>query len=204
MSIGRTAISVLIVLILAVAGNAIWLYEISVIFSWHGLGWIYAPLKSPYIITLLTVLAFVLPIHLANRNIPHSKKAKAIALLYLTSMLFYRLGKMICYSVYQIFLPLDFLIGYLILSLIIFLLLGYTYWFLSNRFLMPNKKKNTLLLAFMSLLTVPVSWVTVYIVPGYGSSYQWVDAVKMGYPVFWITLLLGISSIIIARNSQHS
>lgn len=202
MSLGKIALSLFIVVILSLLGNAFWLFEMNTILDWHSMGWLYVHLKTPYIITLLTVLAFVIPIHIAKPGITPLKSVTAVVALYISSSFIYYMGKSVCYSVYSVLAPLSFVIGFIILAtLVIFSLLGFIYWFTTNRLLLPNKKKNILLLAVISLLAIPAAWATVYILPGFGYGNDWVDAVKMGYPVFWITLLLGIGSIIISRKA---
>lgn len=189
------------VVVLSVAGNAIWLYEINNCIGWHSLAWLHVHLVSPYIIALFTVSAFILPLIFKNK-INYLEVLLAVSLLYLTSIILYKIGKDLCFFLYRFMAPPVLLISILVVScIVVFFILGFTYWAVSNRLLVANKKRNIILIAIMGLLSIPAAWATVYILPGFGCCNDWVDAVKMGYPVFWITLLLGISSIIIARKT---
>jgi hypothetical protein len=44
-------------------------------------------------------------------------------------------------------------------------------------------------------MTIPLSLITILLIPGFGHQTGWIDAVKMGYPVFWVTVLLGVAGV---------
>ncbi len=81
------------------------------------------------------------------------------------------------------------LLGYLLIALIYALLIPFI-----------NKRKRVpayLLLLLAFLVTPFLSMVSIKIWPGFGTGTDWVDAVKMGYPVFWTTLTLGLTGFLI-------
>ena len=64
----------------------------------------------------------------------------------------------------------------------------------TSRWLVRVKQLQIILLAILSVY--PLCVFTVKMFPGYGNGNNFVDAVKMGYPYFWIVLLMGLCGIV--------
>ena len=73
---------------------------------------------------------------------------------------------------------------------------------MSNVWMKKNKKANAIFIDLFALLTIPLSMISVKVIPGFGSGSDWIDAVKMGYPVFWMIASLGISGLMISKQKS--
>jgi hypothetical protein len=51
------------------------------------------------------------------------------------------------------------------------------------------------------ITVVPASLATVEWIPGFGNGITFVDAVKMGYPMFWINVLLGWTAFAMVKKA---
>lgn len=201
-------ISLILIVSLALTGFRIWLYEILVVKGWYGLNWLSkGSIYSSYLITLLVVFAFMLPFIL-YRHIAIRKFFFLTILFYLISVIYYEVAKQAtCTFLFgrcsaSIFHSNKFL-GYLFIpSIFILPFFGRVYWSIVNKFIFKNKKSNRHIISTLVFLTIPFSLLTIQIDPGYGSGTDWIDAIKMGYPVFWITIFFGLSGVFIARQPE--
>lgn len=192
------------IVIMALQANAIWLYEIAVVMGWHSLSWLYRPLYSPLIISLFPAVAYLVGMSVLSLPVQNkARRAGFAALLYLVNILFYFVGKQYCYMSFGRFgwwwlsLPFGVLIG-----LVIFLLLGASYYLVTKQFFAIGDRKVILIISAVCFMVVPASLVTFILIPGLGGPGSFVDGVKMGYPVFWITLLLGICGTLTRRYAK--
>ncbi len=126
--------------------------------------------------------------------------------LYSINVICFYLGKQLCYEMYSRFGWLSGTSTEIILipfqGLALFIFLGLSYWLTAHKLLKKNKKINVFFITILLLLSIPLSLLTIQINSGFGSGTGWVDAVKMGYPVFWITMLLGLSGLLITRQTE--
>lgn len=198
----------LFIFFLAIAGNCLWLYEIVMIKGWHGLNWISKGLLySPYLITLSFVFAYIIPF-IFTKYISIKKSFFIIFILYVISAFYFEVAVNVNCSFlfgrcprtlfnsnrifFLLFLPSIFILPFF----------GRIYWYITNRFIKKNKKSNRHIILILSLLTIPSSLLTIQMNSGYSSGKDWIDAIKMGYPIFWITMFIGLSGIIIACQSE--
>lgn len=188
-----------VIFLLSIVGMGLWLFEILQIKSWYGLNWLSGSLYSPHIATFIAVFAFMTPL-IISRQVAIKKIVTPTFILYAASILCFEVGKQLCYKLYCRFCfwtTIDIVI-ILSIAFTLFIFLGLSYWLTTQTLIKRNKKVNILYTTTLLLLTIPLSLVTVQVNPGFGSGTGWVDAVKMGYPIFWITIMLGLSGIIIA------
>jgi hypothetical protein len=194
--------SLLFITVLSFSGNAIWLYEIAVIIGWHSLSWLYIPLYSPFLIALLPALAFITGYSF------YTNKSKLqwfiiVLLLYVVNLSFFFIGKDFCYASFSRFgwlwvsIPFGITIG-----LLIFLLFGSCYWLIAHKLIAPLNRKFFLVIAGICLLSIPISLGTFLLIPGFANGGSFIDCIKMGYPTFWITFLLGISGMLALKQSK--
>lgn len=198
-------ITTTIIFILSTVGMSSWLYEIVEIKGWYSLNWLSGQLYSPYIATLFSVFAFMAPFFI-NRQLTPKNTIICIIIFYMTNIICFEIGKQLCYAMYSKFWWLsgttsDIIIMALI-ALFLFIFLGFTYRLTTHKFIKRNRKISTLFITLLLLLITPLSLLTIQINSGYGHGTDWVDAVKMGYPIFWTTILLGVSGIIIAGQKN--
>jgi hypothetical protein len=197
-------ITITIVFILAIFGTSLWLFEILKIKGWYGLNWLNGPLYSSYIATLVAVFAFLTPF-IISRQMTVKKITCLSIILYAASILCFETGKGLCYALYCRFCfwtRKDILLNYLI-AFLLFVFIGVAYWFVTNRWIKKNKKVNILLITFLIVSAIPLSLMTIQLNTGFGTQAEWVDAVKMGYPIFWTIVLLGLSAILVVRQKNY-
>lgn len=199
----KIGLSLIFIFVFSSLGMGLWLYEIVEIKKWAGLNWLSDQLYSPFIAALLAVFAFMTPF-LVNKQLTLKNAIVSINIFYTVNIICFQIGKQLCYELYSRFWLLsgtssDILLIPLI-GLALFIFLGLSYWFVTNKFVKKNKKLNSFFITILLLLSIPLSLLTIQINSGFGSGTDWVDTVKMGYPIFWITMLLGFSGLIIARQ----
>lgn len=191
----KSAISLLMTLIcLSLIANIIWLIEIKYFIGFESLQWLKQPLYSPYICTFFVTLALLLPAYLTTKNI--RKLVAPGLLLYLASIVFYNLGS------YYVRLPYTSLgvsgtnsltiSVYLVGGLFLTSLFSFCVWLIFSKLTSPLKKVVILYITLATICIVPLSLFSITLFPGFGSQTNWVDAVKMGYPVFWATCIMGL------------
>jgi hypothetical protein len=202
----KTVKALSIIFLLAFAGNAIWLYEVVKIVGWQGLTWLNIRLYSPYFGCLLAACAYLVPF-LISRRLNLKNIFISMIILFSTNLICFELGKGLCYSTFAHFpLPgfsLPFKI-YLLDSVLLYLFLGLIYKITTGKFIKKSWKVNMLFIALILVFANPLSIISIEINSGYGTGTSWIDAIKMGYPIFWTTILLGISGILIERQPDFT
>ncbi len=180
-----------------------WIIEIRYIKGWYSLSWIHDLLYSPFVIIFITAYSYLLPFRPHTRQ--QQRKFFAIwVILSIVNALLYLSGKTICYSAYHQFFSLSWqeLLTTTVLSLSLFLAAGAAYQTLTKQLVAKTSAKDIVRIAVYLLLTLPLSYISILLLPGFGSGHDWVDATKMGYPVFWATLLTGMAGNAIARRQE--
>ncbi|HNK97912.1 MAG TPA: hypothetical protein PKO19_07365 [Chitinophagales bacterium] len=192
-------IAIAVTFLLATLGMGLWLAEILFVKGWHGLQWLSGILYTPYFITMIAAIAFILPFAFVNRRSIKQLLIPAL-LIYFTNLVFYVIGTYLCYAVYYRFLIFNtrYLQNIYFDIIVYFTLFGFFYWLVTDRLIKRIKFINMLLISFAAALSVILSLATVAIIPGFGTGTDLIDAVKMGYNVFWIIFMLGISGWSIA------
>ena len=201
MTTRNISIAMTIILILSTIGMSVWLFEILKIKSWYGLNWLSGQLYSPYIATLIAVFAFMTPF-IFNKQTTTKKIILAIIILYAANMLCFEAGKQLCYAMYCSFCfrtSKDSIFLFTIATTL-FAFLGFAYWFVTNKLIKKNKNINMLTITLLALAVIPLSLLTIQVNTGFGTNTDWIDSVKMGYPIFWTITALGLSGILIAKQ----
>lgn len=191
----------LLTCLLATTGTALWLIEIINFKGWYSLNWLNETLYSPYLIILVSVFAFIVPFITTNQ-LSIKKITRPVILLYLVSLISYQSGKHLCYTLYAFGDWTDNLLLLGTMALIPFLLHALVYWYVTHRIIKTSTPSKAVYFVMFNILVVPLSMISILINSGFGSGTDWVDAVKMGYPVFWMTLMLGLMGIIAAWQKR--
>jgi hypothetical protein len=188
-------IAILIIGTLAILSQAIWLFEIKVKIGWVGTTWLKRDLLSPFLVCLFGAMAYITPFWVRYRKLDTR--------LILTLLTFYMIN-LSCYFLSDIFFkgfqlnPTPLL---QLLRLFVFILFTVGYYYVTQELIMPIQKRYATLFAACILLMYVLSLGSIHVFKGFGSGMQWVDAVKMGYPAFWINILLGISGSILVLKA---
>ena len=193
-----------IIFLLSVLGNALWLFEVVQIKGWHSLSWLSGTLYSPYFILLFVVFAFITPF-IIKGGLSVKNTIVWAAILYFVCLICFEAGKQLSYMIYSRFFfltngPFQY---FILIPLLVFVFFGFTLWFTTHLLINPNRKINMLIISLLCPLAIVLSMVTINVFRGFGSQTDWVDAVKMGYPVFWLTLATGFSGMIMVRQRKN-
>ncbi|CAA6826126.1 MAG: Unknown protein [uncultured Aureispira sp.] len=179
-----------------------WWYELHQVIGGSGFGWLEESLRSIYLISFLIVLAFILPMRI-ELKMPIGWGLFYILLLYGASLGTYFLTKQIFYNLYT-----KGLIGgdTKIITLSIWKLLA-TVILLSAIYFIPmrhfHRKTDgmhilTIMVAMISV--IPASLISIEQIPLWSAETAFIDAVKLGYPIFWMPIFLGSFSTAAAKE----
>lgn len=179
-----------------------WWYELHRVVGSKGFAWLSQPLMSVYVISFLIVFAFILPMRM-ELKMPVGWVLFYVVLLYGASIGAYFAAKQIFYTLYT-----KGLIGgdNKIITLSIWKLLA-TVILLSTVYFIPMRHFHrttdgmhvlTIMIAIISV--VPASLICIEQIPLWSRETAFIDAVKLGYPIFWMPIFLGSLSTAAAKE----
>ncbi|MDX1940833.1 MAG: hypothetical protein SFU99_09805 [Saprospiraceae bacterium] len=183
--------SLIIAVIFGVLSNALWLAEIKLIVGWEGLGWLSYIHYSVFIIALFSVLSYVMPFYFI-RDISRRQFWQATLEMYPATLVAFFLAKTILFSIYTQFYGYLNSNSLLALLLVVVLLIAFSIHFITKKTLHRVRWGHGLFIALGMVTVVPLSILSVELFPGFGNGSGFVDAVKMGYSFFWITVMMGL------------
>jgi hypothetical protein len=194
--------SLFIILSLAVTSIAIWLFEMTKIIGWSSVDWLQADLISPYFICFLAAVCFMTPIVMKYRKIDGK-----IILTFLTLSLINIVAFFLAETFLKgIFNQLSFFSeksGLYLLGIVTFIGFAASYYFVTHHLIVNMPKSFVFVFASSEILMFLLAMITAYFIRGFGKTSYIADAVKMGYPQFWICILLGLSGVfILSRNLE--
>lgn len=184
----------LLIIPLALTANILWLYEIVRMIGWDGTQWVRQEHFSIFIINGLAIFAYFFPIW-QNPEVRDRFKNKtnilivALILLYSCTMTSYYIAKWFLLASRWYF-AMNPHFGVL-LALILLVGTPMLFHWISHKFFFPIVKKQIIALILGIMLTFYLSCLSIDYYSGYGSGKNLVDAIKMGYPFFWIVLMMG-------------
>ena len=192
----KTKKHLLVIFLLSLTAIALWLGEILFIKGWHGLNWLSGPLYSPFLSTVFVVAAF-LSSFIHGRSLIKKNVILAYCLLYIVGIFCYIAGAVLVSLPYRMFLWSEF-DYYLVefMGFLLFPLMALSYWLITQKLIRKTKKTHILYLTLFSLAVLPLSMLSIWICPGFGSGDGEVDAIKMGYPVFWMAMMMGLAGMV--------
>lgn len=182
-------IALLLPLLLGVGAWGIWIYEMTQVVGWHGLEWLRVELVSVYVVTGISVLSYLLPIFMWSRAKWYWNLVCFLG-MYAAGLGGYWMGRYLLVRLYSR-VPHDHHIMHLWALFFVLLVVSSVFFFLKQYFLFKSGSFHVLTLMAVFIAVVPASLGMVEWFPGFGSMHSFVDSVKMGYPVFWVNLLLG-------------
>lgn len=177
-----------------------WLLEILFVKGWYSLSWLNGELYSPYFGLLLAAYTFLLPFKFTG--IATKKLILPFFLLLIVNAICYEIGKHLCYLMYCrfCFWTTEGIVIIFSLAFLLFPFMGFFYWLIATKLLRKIKKINILYISLFVFGAIVLSNITIYMSTGFGNQTGWVDAVKMGYPVFWMLFALGVSGILVTKK----
>ena len=196
--------SLLIIVSLAITSIAIWLFEMTKIVGWSSLDWLQADLISPYFICCLAAVCFMTPIVLKYRKID-SKIVLTFLSLALVNIVAFFLAETFLKGVFNHLSLLGEKSSFYALGALTFVGFAVSYYFITHYLIVNMPKLFVFIFATSELLMFVFALITAYFIRGFGNNSYIADAVKMGYPQFWICILLGLSGVfILSRNVEIS
>ncbi len=194
--------TILIVIALALMCWAAWIIEIKWIVGWTGLQWLLTDLYSPYLICFLVALAYILPFLLKYGRVD-SKLILTFLTFFVINLTAYLLSEVVFKTLYTpnpVALSKGESISIRFLHLAIFVLYALGYYFITDKLIMKIARQSiaVFMLCVVSMFVLGIG--TNFVFRGFGSSYGFIDAIKMGYPQFWICLLMGLAGIYIIER----
>jgi len=192
----------IIPIVVGMVSCLMWWYELHYVVGWKGIGWIHQPLTSVYIIPLLVVLVFLLPMRM-ELKMPIKWLLFYLILLYGASLYTYFFAKQIFYTLYT-----QGLIGgdNRIITLAIWklmtivILLSVVYFIPMRHFHKTTDGMHILTIMVAIISVVPASLIFVEQLPFWSEGTAFIDAVKLGYPTFWMPIFLGLLSTAAAKE----
>lgn len=191
------------ILVLALLAYALWFAEIHYFIGWEGTEWLSYTHYSIFGIAAMVVISYLLPLRLLS-NKPWSLLAKAGTELYFVVLAAYFLEKLVLLTLYTQFygfLNRDWL---LVLQVLVIAMTVLSFYFITQRWLQALRWQQTLIFGAAMLLSYPLSLLSVRYLFNFSKDRIFLDAIKMGYPFFWITLLMGIAGLIATKNFNKS
>ncbi len=195
--------TVVLILFLAGTANTLWLAEVIWMTGWEGLSWLWQPQYSAYTGVALAVSAYLLPFILIGKVTGPRLWISAVELFF-SGVVAFLIARNILYGLYggMAVLTISPNLLYLMLAALLALAAGSFYLTTQRRLARTGISYYFWLFAALGA-PVALSLLTVQVFPGLGSGATLADAVKMGYPLFWIVLCLGAVSLLgVSRPPQ--
>ncbi len=186
------------ILILAILAEALWLYEIVVKIGWTGLNWLKLDLYSPWGICTCAATAYTLPFIVKYKLIDSKVILTWLSFICLNIAVFY-FGETV---LKKLFSPLIALLSFgeslkiRLFGLFAVSIFAFGYYQMTNQLILKIRKQQVVLFILAVALMFILGNMTVFVLRGFGQGSSLVDAVKMGYPQFWVCILLGLSGIL--------
>lgn len=180
----------------------LWWHDLHQVIGWQGNGWLRKPLFSVYPIIFLIVVSFLLPMAV-ELKMPKEWVLFYIVLLFGTSCWAFFEAKDILHRLYAHGLHVG---DQYLAAVSIWELMGVVVVF-SIIFFIPMRHFHrttdgmhiiTIMVAVISV--IPASIISIENLPLWDCKMNFMDAVKIGYPIFWITVFLGLLSEAAAKE----
>lgn len=187
-----------LVLLLSALSQGLWLGEVVWVKTWDGLSWLHSDMLSAYGVIVLAVVAMFVPLWSKRPSL--LKANVSLGLMYAVSLGCYWFAKS---HLYQLHSKLYFLSkpstsspvlqAFLPLALYAFVLgLGF---FVVVRFLWTLFSLWSLVVYPLALaLVLLLSYATIQVVPALNGDKDYIHVVKMGYPMFWLPLMMFVAT----------
>ncbi|GJM36206.1 MAG: hypothetical protein DHS20C18_52070 [Saprospiraceae bacterium] len=187
----------ILIIVLAVLANILWFYEIVERIGWPGLDWLSERHYSIYVINLLVIIAYLSPVYFAKK--PAWEKLILTCIeLYALGMVAYLIAKAVLYTIFGSMFTFLNLYSTLAILVLIPFLTAMSFYLVTQRQLYSVSRWVVVPLFLSMSLPIFLAGGTLQMFRGFdqGIIQYAPEAVKIGYPFFWITLLMGICSLL--------
>lgn len=186
------------ILLLAALSESTWLYEMKVRFDWVSLIWLKKDLYSAWFVCMCAATAYLLPFLVKYRRIDSKVILTWLTFICLNISAYY-MGDAVLKNLFSPvieFLTFTDSLKFRLLGVFAVCLFAFGYHFITYHLIMEVRKQQAVLFFASAFLMFLLGNLTVLVIVGFGKGDSLADAVKMGYPQFWICLLLGVSGIL--------
>lgn len=186
------------ILLLAILAQALWLYEIVVRIGWANLAWLRKDLISPLGVCFCAATAYLLPFVVKYKQIDGKVILTWLSFICVNIAVFY-IGEAVLKNLFS---PLIALLSFgkslkmRFFGLLAVSIFAFGYYIITHKLIFNVRKQQLALFPLSVFLMFVLGSISVFLIPGFGNGESIVDAVKMGYPQFWICLLLGVTGIL--------
>ena len=186
------------ILLLAMLAETIWLYEIVVRIGWTSLGWLEKDLFSPFAVCFCAATAYILPFLIKYKHIDGKVILTWLSFIFINITVFY-MGDAVLKSLFSRFsmaLSIADNLKMRLLGLLAVGIFSFGYYFVTNELIIKVCKQQVALFILIVFFMFVLCVVTVSVFDGFGHATGFTEAIKMGYPQFWVCVLLGVSGIL--------
>ena len=180
----------------------IWWYELHQVIGWQGEKWLRNDLRGIYVITFLIVATFLLPL-VVELRMPAMWGGIYTVLLYITGITAFFVARHVFMILYTkgLIMGDERLIAYSIWKLLGIVIIVAIVFFIPMRHFHKTTDGMHVITIMVALISVvPASIICVENLPLWDSQIAFMDAVKVGYPVFWVPIFLGLLSTASAKE----
>jgi hypothetical protein len=192
--------SLLIIVSLAVLSLVAWLIEMTKVIGWSSLNWLQADLLSPYLICCLAAVCFMTPIVFKYQKIDSKIILTGLSLA-LTNVIAFFLADTFLKGIFNHLGFFGESGSFYVLGTVIFIGFALSYYFITHYLIVNMPKFFISIFAISEIMMFVLAKITAYFIRGFGNDHHIVDAIKMGYPQFWICVLLGLCGILVMSKN---
>jgi hypothetical protein len=195
--------SLISIFLLAILSWVFWLYEIVAKIGWASLDWLNQDLFSPYLICLLVSVAYIHPFWVRYKNID-GKLILTTLTLFVLNVSVFLLSDVVLRTIFSRFGFLQSGFYKFNTSMGLILLFGLGYFFITDKLIFKIKTKYALLFLACPFLMFVLGTFTNFFIRGFATSWGVIDSIKMGFPQFWICVLMGFLGIYISSSYEEN
>jgi hypothetical protein len=198
--------TIFVTILAGILNNFTWLFEIVKIKGWDGLHWLDGYMGSVFLIIPVIVLSYMYSIryHLGQSNTHTIVPFVGLSVIGLISFEIAREFLYLIYSGRLMFSYSRMEISIIIVTGLILpnLIFSVGFYLITHYFMIKIRRRTVVLYIIAIVLSTGLGYLTVHFNRGFGTGTAFIDSVKMGYPIFWLNLFLGILPMLI--NTQKA
>jgi hypothetical protein len=174
----------------ALAAWGLWFAELVWIKGWPGLAWLSGFNWSA--VPICALFAFLATIVVSAKR-ETSTRLAFFTIAAAISLASFALERQIAFHLFAGSFPGRSSFGFGILAILVGLVSSLALTYAANRWLAPMHFWAGILVIFALLAVLPLSFATIRVFPALNGSVDQIHSIKMGYPVFWTSLLVPLA-----------
>jgi hypothetical protein len=187
------------ILLAAVLTSIFWLYEITTVIGWDNFNWLTSEFYAPIVFCLLVTTAYLTPFLWYHRSID----AKVV--LTCGSLLSVNFVSLLCGGLAIHYAnaaegQIDLMAIFAILGILLF---SFGNYWITDQLILKLRPFVIFLFLGVAVISLLLGRLMVSVFKGFAHYPSMLDAVKMGYPQFWLCLLSGILAVFIVKAFEE-